>query len=118
MRSHYPEARDAFWAALRGRPTSLEAKFNYEWALERVEPTTPAPLPAAAPRPADAESNRSASDTRTESDRQRSAGDARSSRIDPSEAERWLTSLEEPLAEPLRREIAEQMRGNEMGQSW
>ena len=117
-RSHYPEARDAFWAALRGRPTSLEAKFNYEWALERVEPTTPPPLPAAASRPADAESSRNASDTRAESDLKRSGGDARSSRIDPSEAERWLTYLEEPLAEPLRREIAEQMRGDGAGQSW
>lgn len=118
-RSHYPEARDAFWVALRGRPSSLEAKFNYEWALERVEPTTPPPLPGAAQRPADAEAiGPSASVARAEGETRRKGGDSRSSRIDPSEAQRWLSSLEEPLAEPLRREIAQQMGGDKEGQTW
>lgn len=122
-RDRYPEARDAFWAAIREKPSSLEAKFNYEWALERVEPPVLPPLPSARKsEPTSAAESPRASDSSEEGQPARASAEARPAGLSPSEAARWLESLEEPLGEPLRREIERSLRGGRPptpeGQTW
>jgi tetratricopeptide (TPR) repeat protein len=121
--ARFQEARDAFWAAMREKPSSLEAKFNYEWALERVEPPVIPPLPSARKgEPTSATESPRASDSSEEGQPARASAEARPAGLSPSEAARWLESLEEPLAEPLRREIERSLQGGRSrtpeGQTW
>jgi Ca-activated chloride channel family protein len=102
----FAEARDALWQALLEDPESLEAKFNYEWALERVppeeEPTVPPP-----PEPEKEPSEREQAEREQPQPRDQRA-EERPRWLDESEAERWLESIEESPAEPMRRQ-AEQL---------
>ncbi|MEE8556862.1 MAG: VWA domain-containing protein [Myxococcota bacterium] len=113
----YREARDALWAALVARPDSLETKFNYEWALERLPPQDEpvAGSPREADPSSDGEAGESGQPTSGEVDRERAE-----QRLTQEEAERWLRSLDENPIEPLRRQIASELegRGRSGGQAW
>jgi Ca-activated chloride channel family protein len=121
-REQWGEARDAFWSAMLEDPDDLEAKFNYEWALERLEPEPDVPVPPS-PDPSDAEEARDAS-----SGEQRMQEPERSERrernaepISREEAERWLRGLEERVDQPLRKQMAADAQPGERargGQSW
>jgi len=103
-KQHFEEARDAYWAALVANPASLEAKFNYEWAVAHVLPTPPVPEPdpTTSPKHEDKDSGRGES-----SDSRPQASDARPERgsLDEQEARRWLDTLEEPVGDALRQQI-------------
>jgi tetratricopeptide (TPR) repeat protein len=114
-------ARDEFWAALRERPGSLEAKFNYEWASERVPPDPDIPLP---PTPREAEGSAGTDPEQLETESEASAHGRRQGApsLEEEEAERWLETLRERPGEPLRREIASELGGAPRrpgsGQTW
>jgi tetratricopeptide (TPR) repeat protein len=118
----WPEARDALWSALLERATSVEAKFNYEWALARIEPEPDVPLPPMPPPPEPSPLDESPEGPAPDP----SASDAREQEAPQSlsqeEAERWLESLVEAPGEPLRRQIARGSRASsprsEPGQTW
>ena len=121
-RQHFEEARDAYWAALIANPNSLEAKFNYEWAVEHVLPTPPVPEPdpSSAPKHEDKDSGKGeSSDSRPQ---QRS--DARPERgsLDEQEAKRWLDTLDEPVGDALRQQITNatggRPRAHPGGKTW
>lgn len=97
-------ARDEFWSALREQPDSIEAKFNYEWASERVPPDPDIPMP---PTPQRAEGSRGseAGEMETESELSAHGREQGEPTLEREEAERWLETLEERPGEPLRREI-------------
>jgi Ca-activated chloride channel family protein len=119
----YGEARDAFWTALLARPERREAKFNYEWAVERIEPEEhPA---AASPRRPDSEPH--------ERDREMAGpypspppgAEEREHSPPPleeHEAKRWLRAIEDRPLEPLRQQIAERLESEGRrapgGQTW
>ncbi len=122
-RELYHEARDAFWAALREDPADLEAKFNYEWAHERMQQLVVPPVPAASRRPHErAAESSSPFDSPAQDATTRIPSESRRSRLDPSEAQRWLDSIEEPLGESLRQEIERSLQGGRRrmreGQTW
>jgi tetratricopeptide (TPR) repeat protein len=98
-------ARDEFWAALRERPDSLEAKFNYEWARERVPPDPEIAMP---PTPQEAEGPKGSDEgaRETESELTEHGSEQGAPTLEREEAERWLETLQERPGEPLRREIA------------
>jgi tetratricopeptide (TPR) repeat protein len=122
-RSLYAEARDAFWAALRERPENLAAKFNYEWAYQHAQTEVVPPSPSGSARPPE---SRAQSDSPPGSSAPgataREPAAARRAGLEPAEAQRWLESLEETLAEPLRREIERSLppgrHGPRQGQTW
>ncbi len=103
-KQHFEEARDAYWAALVARPSSLEAKFNYEWAVEHIQelPPVPQPDPAAEPKREDKDSGQGeSSDSRPQrSDARPEKGD-----LDAHEAQRWLDTLDEPVGDALRQQV-------------
>jgi Ca-activated chloride channel homolog len=109
-KQHFEEARDAYWAALIANPQSLEAKFNYEWAVEHIVPTPPVPEPdpASAPKKEDRDSGKGES-----SQSRPQQGDARPERgsLDEQEARRWLDTLDEPVGEALRQQITKETGG-------
>ena len=124
----YAEARDHFWTALLERPASLEAKFNYEWATERTRSLEPPPAPDVPPPPSDAGpgDDPSADDggagdgpgsQAVAGNRQRGAPELRE-----AEARRWLETIEDEVAEPLRRQAAQSLgstgRTRGQGQIW
>jgi tetratricopeptide (TPR) repeat protein len=121
---HYREARDALWTALRVRPDRLDAKFNYEWAVERIEPDEDV---ARGGTGRDRETERS---TDAEDSLEASSGGASVSeererhpaQLTEEEAERWLRSIEEDPIEPLRQQMAGQIQPGggrpPGGQSW
>ena len=122
-KEHYAEARDAFWTAILDRPDSLEAKFNYEWALQRAGPEEPPPdLPTPLTREPDAPAGEGEGQSLT-TETTPTRGEGRTdAQLSPDEAQRWLDSLEERVEAPLRRQIAEALdsegaraRG---GQAW
>lgn len=122
-RKRFEEARDAFWSALLARPESLPAKFNYEWAAERIEPPEPLPIPRSSEADGDAGEENEADSPGSEGTGDAHTPAAReSSGLGKEEAERWLESIEEPLGEVLRRQIARKMearpRSIPVGQSW
>ncbi len=122
-RSLYAEARDAFWAALRERPENLAAKFNYEWAYERAQTEAVPPSPSGSARPPESRAqSHSPSGSPAPDATAREPAEARRAGLEPAEAQRWLESLEETLAEPLRREIERSLppggRGPRQGQTW
>ncbi|MFQ5697877.1 MAG: VWA domain-containing protein [Myxococcota bacterium] len=101
---HFEAARDAFWQALLDEPDHLEAKFNYEWALERIPPEPDVPMP---PTPRSRESDGGTEpDLKTRPERSAHGPDAGAPAPDLEETERWLSALEEDPEEPLRRQIA------------
>lgn len=101
---HLETARDAFWDALLEQPGSFEAKFNYEWALERIPPEPDVPIP---PTPEAREGDRGAEpDLKTRPERSATGDDSGAPTPDLVDTERWLSELEENPAEPLRRQIA------------
>jgi tetratricopeptide (TPR) repeat protein len=111
LQKHFEEARDAYWAALVADPTSREAKFNYEWTLERLAEEPPVP---------ETDSNADESRER-ESQEQEPSPDAegqgrsepRPSKegLDEAEAQRWLATLEEPVGEALRQQVTNEFDG-------
>jgi hypothetical protein len=120
----YAEARDAFWTSILDEPGSIEAKFNYEWALERAGPEEP---PPDFPSPPSQESDDGSGDGEgeaetTENVPARSEGERRQAELSQDEAQRWLDSLEERVEAPLRRQIAEELGGEGArargGQGW
>lgn len=110
LQKHYEEARDAYWAALLADPSSAEAKFNYEWALERLaqEPETP-PTPE---EPRENEPERDAPEPSPSPAAQNAAESRPSAQgLDERAAERWLATLEEPVGEALRQQVTNEFDG-------
>lgn len=117
---HFEEARDAYWAALLARPDEIEAKWNYEFALQKIVELPPVP---------ETEPNQ---DERSESDSEEPAPSGESSArgepepapggLDEREAERWLATLDEPVGDALRRQITSEFdgrpRGRPGGRTW
>ncbi len=108
-KKHFEEARDAYWAALLAEPSSVEAKFNYEWARERILEIPPVPESEPNQNPKrDSESPQPApnGDTPGRGEPQPSAGG-----LDEHEAQAWLSTLEEPVGEALRRQVTNTFNG-------
>ncbi len=121
-REQWAEARDAFWGAMLEAPDDLEAKFNYEWALERLAPEPDVPVPPS-PSPSDAEeaSEASSGEQRMQEPERRERAERSAEPISREEAERWLRGLEERVDEPLRKQMAQDAAQGERargGQSW
>jgi Ca-activated chloride channel family protein len=117
----YREARDAFWSALLERPGSVEARYNYEWAHARMEPEPDVPLPPP-PEESSSDSSTDGSQTRQPQPMQSDAAEQRAEQLTEAEAERWLQSIQESLAEPLHRQARKSLEesGGEppRGQTW
>jgi tetratricopeptide (TPR) repeat protein len=127
----FAEARDHFWTALLERPASLEAKFNYEWATERMRELEPPATPELPPPPSNAGEGDGPSDDdggagdggdgpgsqAVAGNRQRGAPE-----LSEAEARRWLETIEDEVAEPLRRQAAQSLgstgRTRGQGQVW
>ena len=114
----YREARDAFWTALVARSTSMEAKFNYEWAADRLPPEDEPIVGASNRRSEEAEQSDSPLEAAGEEERR----DPTDSDLSPGEAERWMRSIREEPSEPLREQIVDQLEGHGRrsrgGQTW
>jgi len=122
-RGLHAEARDAFWIALREESTSLEAKFNYEWAQERVEEAPLPPGPAAKGRRSGETSGEpSPSAAQTQDATSRAHARPRGAELSRDESQRWLESIEEPLGESLKQGIERGLEGRRIrvrgGQVW
>ncbi len=106
---HFEEARDAYWAALLAMPESPEAKFNYEWSVERILEIPPVP---------ETEPNRDAQSD-SEAPQPSPSGDAPGrgepqpapGGLDEREAQAWLETLEEPVGEALERQVTNEFDG-------
>jgi Ca-activated chloride channel family protein len=120
----YREARDALWTALLAQPERLEAKFNYEWAVEQIPPEEDEPARASKLDPegeADEQDREGPAPTprdpsvRAERERKRTP-------LTKNEAERWLRAIDENPIEPLRQQIAERLEPSGKrgpgGQTW
>ena len=105
----------AGWAALLERPENIPAKFNYEWALERIEEAPPEQDPRPNPRE-DSELPEIKSDERKPSPQADPSARDRAE-VDPAEARRWLDTLNESVSEPLRLQFTESHRGRKE-QTW
>ena len=120
-KQHFEEARDAYWAALVARPSSLEAKFNYEWAVAHVQeiPPVPQPDPATEPKREDQGSGQNES---SESRPQRADARPEHGDLDPQEAQRWLDTLDEPVGDALRQQVTNatggKARARPGGKTW
>lgn len=119
----YREARDALWTALMTRPDDVEAKFNYEWAVERIPPEEDpvgGPTEGGPGEPPAGDADPVPTPRRGGSDRE--AAPAPPPSLTDPVAERWLRSIEEDPAGPLRDQIAEQLgtprRGPGGGPDW
>jgi tetratricopeptide (TPR) repeat protein len=119
----YGEARDALWTALLARPERREAKFNYEWAVERIEPEE---HPTAS-SPGRQDPERYEQDVEQPGPQPSSARSAEERELSPppleeSEARRWLRAIEDRPLEPLRQQIAERLESEGRrapgGQTW
>jgi Ca-activated chloride channel family protein len=109
-KQHFEEARDAYWAALMARPSSLEAKFNYEWAVEHLRAMPPVPQPEASTAPKRKERD-SGQDESSDSQPQRSQSQPERGSLGEQEAQRWLDTLEEPVGEALRQQVINSTNG-------
>jgi hypothetical protein len=109
-KQHFEEARDAYWAALVARPSSLEAKFNYEWALEHIQEPPPVPEPTPSDEPKHEDEDADQGDSRESRPRSADARPERGS-LDPQEAERWLDTLDEPVGDALRQQVTNSTGG-------
>jgi tetratricopeptide (TPR) repeat protein len=106
---HYEEARDAYWSALLAMPDSTEAKFNYEFAVEKIlelppvpetEPSDDAQRESEQPQPGEA------GDAPGRGEPQPAPGG-----LDEREAQAWLETLEEPVGDALERQITNEFDG-------
>jgi Ca-activated chloride channel family protein len=122
-REGFAEARDAFWSAMLEDPESVEAKFNYEWALARLEPepdvpVPPSPTPSEAPEPSGSDAGEQRMQEPAPSERE--AKNAQP--LAQAEAERWLRSIDERVADPLRSQLAKRAEtlggASQGGQTW
>ncbi len=115
----YREARGALWTALLARSDDLEAKFNYEWAVERLPPEEEPTAGVSGEPSENTERDESPAPSPPESSERREAAPAE---LGPGEGERWLRSIREDPAEPLRQQIAERLEGGRRrppgGQTW
>jgi Ca-activated chloride channel homolog len=109
-RQHFEEARDAYWAALVAKPTSLEAKFNYEWAVDHIQPLPPPPEPAPSDKPKRDDESGGKGESSDSRPQQRSAKPEKGS-LDEQEAQRWLDTLDEPVGDALRQQITNATNG-------
>lgn len=121
-RERYGEARDALWGAMLEDPDDLEAKFNYEWALARIQPEPDVPVPPS-PSPTDAHdaSDASRGEQRMKEPQRSERREHNAEPISRAEAERWLRGLQERVDEPLRKQMAAETKPGERppgGQSW
>jgi tetratricopeptide (TPR) repeat protein len=106
---HFEEARDAYWAALLAMPESREAKFNYEWSIERILEIPPVP---------ETEPNQNA-ESSSEAPESAPGGEAPGrgepqpapGGLDEREAQAWLETLEEPVGEALERQVTNEFDG-------
>jgi Ca-activated chloride channel family protein len=108
-KKHFEEARDAYWSALLAAPSSLEAKFNYEFSRERILEIPPVPESEPNQNPKrDSESPQPApsGDTPGRGEPQPSSGG-----LDEHEAQQWLATLEEPVGDALRRQVTAEFNG-------
>lgn len=106
---HFEEARDAYWAALLARPESPEAKFNYEWAVERIVEIPPVPESESSPDPQrDSESPEPAPDAAATG---RGEPQPAPGGLDEREAQQWLSTLEEPVGEALKQQVTNEYEG-------
>ena len=106
---HYEEARDAYWSALLAVPESSEAKFNYEWAVERILEIPPVPETEPnqnSQRDSDAPQPSPAGDAPGRGEPQPASGG-----LDEHEAQAWLDTLEEPVGDALRRQVTNEFDG-------
>ena len=103
-KQHFEEARDAYWAALVARPSSVEAKFNYEWAVEHIRELPPVPPPQPSDEPKH-ESKDSGQGESSDSRPQRSDAQPEKGALDQQEAKRWLDTLDEPVGDALRQQV-------------
>jgi Ca-activated chloride channel family protein len=117
LQKHFEEARDAYWAALVADPTSREAKFNYEWTLERLKEEPPVP-----------ESDSSADEQRERESQEQEPSPSANAQgraeprpaqdgLDEAEAQRWLATLEEPVGEALRQQVTNEFDGRPRARS-
>lgn len=117
---HFEEARDAYWAALLARPDEIEAKWNYEFALQKIVELPP--VPETEPN----QNERSESDSPEPAPRGESTArgepEPAPGGLDEREAERWLATLDEPIGDALRRQITSEFdgrpRGRPGGRTW
>ena len=108
-KKHFEEARDAYWSALLAVPSSVEAKFNYEFSRERILEIPPVPESEPNQNPKrDSESPQPApsGDTPGRGEPEPSAGG-----LDEHEAQAWLATLAEPVGEALRRQVTNAFNG-------
>ncbi|MEX2208459.1 MAG: VWA domain-containing protein [Myxococcota bacterium] len=106
---HFEEARDAYWAALLALPESLEAKFNYEWSVERILEIPP--VPETEPNQ-DAQSDSEAPDPASTGEAPgRGEPQPAPGGLDEREAQAWLETLEEPVGEALERQVTNEFDG-------
>jgi tetratricopeptide (TPR) repeat protein len=121
-RQHFEEARDAYWAALVARPASLEAKFNYEWAVAHIQPLPPIPDPPPSSAPKRPDKDSSGKGESNESRPQPSEARPERGSLDPQEAQRWLDTLDEPVGDALRQQITNatggRARARPGGKTW
>ena len=81
------------------------------------------PSPSESPRPPQGTPQaKSAPDSAAPDATEREPAESRRAGLEPAEAQRWLESIEETLADPLRREIERSLttgeRGSYPGQTW
>ncbi len=135
VRERYEEAREHFWTALLENPDSLEAKFNYEWASERIPPPRAPQTPPESLLPPQSGAGAGEAGGQVPEDgpagtpggesggrqaqlaRQRAAP-----ALSESEAQRWIETIEDSMHEPLRRQATRALgsgpRGQRRGQTW
>jgi tetratricopeptide (TPR) repeat protein len=108
-RKHFEEARDAYWAALLARPESAEAKFNYEWAVERIVEIPPAPESEPSPEPErESEAPEPSPDSSASG---RGEPEPAPGGLDEREAQQWLSTLEEPVGNALKQQVTNEFEG-------
>jgi Ca-activated chloride channel family protein len=106
---HFEEARDAYWSALLARPASVEAKFNYEWAVQHVLDLPPVPESeptSNSQRDSDSSQTPENADSPGRGEPQPAPGG-----LDEHEAQQWLSTLEEPVAQALRQQVTNEFGG-------
>ena len=108
-KKHFEEARDAYWAALLAQPADSEAKFNYEWTLERIVETPPVPEA----EPSQNSQNESDSPPPEPDPEANGRGEPQPAQggLDEREAQQWLSTLEEPVGDALKQQVTNEFEG-------
>ena len=106
---HFEEARDAYWSALLTDSSSVEAKWNYEWAQERILEMPP--VPETEPNQDSQRDSESPQPAPSGESPGRGEPQPSSGGLDPHEAQAWLDSLEEPVGDALRRQVTNEFDG-------